>query len=160
MVKVMAESVNATELEYTWRMWHDRTGSPMRQPYRRYIELANEAAKLNGFADAGDMWRADFEDAKFVENILQIWKQVEPFYGRLHAYTRQKLLDIYGDRMDKRDPLIPAHLLGNMWGQSWVNLYERIKPYKNASEVDITQSLQVSPQPHRCNRTHALMNNL
>lgn len=29
-----------------------------------------------------------------------------------------------------------------MWGQTWENLFERIKPYSNASELDITESLK------------------
>lgn len=29
-----------------------------------------------------------------------------------------------------------------MWGQTWINLYERIKPFKNSSNLDITASLQ------------------
>lgn len=33
-------------------------------------------------------------------------------------------------------------VLGNMWGQSWVNLYERIKPYKDGSLIDITDKLK------------------
>lgn len=153
MVRVMAESHNASELLYTWREWHDSTGPHMRKSYRRYIELSNEAAKLNGFQDTGDMWRADFEDPKFLENMLAIWKQVEPFYDRLHKYTHEKLLETYRCHMKEKDPLIPAHLLGNMWGQSWVNLYESIKPFKQASEIDITASLQVRTYVITCNRT-------
>lgn len=33
-------------------------------------------------------------------------------------------------------------LLGNMWGQTWINLYERIKPFENSSNLDVTASLQ------------------
>lgn len=39
------------------------------------------------------------------------------------------------------DRNIPVHLLGNMWAQSWANLYERIKPFK-ASDLDITAALK------------------
>lgn len=42
--------------------------------------------------------------------------------------------------MDPKGKFIPAHLLGNMWAQTWANLYERIKPY-NASDLDITAAL-------------------
>lgn len=141
---VMATSQNYSELLYTWSTWHDKTGPPMRKPFKRYVELSNEAAELNNFTDYGAMWRAHYEDPKFVENVLKIWKQVEPLYNQLHTYTRKKLLKIYGKEMNESDPLIPAHLLGNMWGQTWANLYEHIKPYKGDSDIDITASLQVS----------------
>lgn len=49
---------------------------------------------------------------------------------------------LLGNKINRNDKNIPAHLLGNMWAQSWVNLYERIKPFKNASELDITALLQ------------------
>lgn len=44
--------------------------------------------------------------------------------------------------MDRNNEKIPAHLLGNMWAQSWVNLYDRIKPFPNASLVDVTAKMQ------------------
>lgn len=116
----------------------------MRKPFKRYVELSNEAAKLNNFSDYGEMWRDKFEDPNFVKNMLKIWEQVEPLYDELHTYTRRKLLNIYGKQMNESDSLIPAHLLGNMWGQSWDNLYKHIKPYKGDSDIDITASLQVS----------------
>ena len=47
-----------------------------------------------------------------------------------------------GDKMDPKEKLIPAHLLGNMWAQSWVHLYDRIKPFKDASSVDITAKME------------------
>lgn len=44
--------------------------------------------------------------------------------------------------MNEDDELIPAHVLGNMWAQSWVNLYDRIKPFENGSLIDITEKLK------------------
>lgn len=59
----------------------------------------------------------------------------------MHKYVRNELKYLYGSKMDSEDENIPAHLLGNMWAQSWVNLYDRIKPFKNASLVDVTASM-------------------
>lgn len=71
-----------------------------------------------------------------------MWLQVEPLYNELHTYVKRKLQAIYDKEMDKNSDLIPAHLLGNMWAQSWVNLYERIKPFKDGSLIDITKTLK------------------
>lgn len=71
-----------------------------------------------------------------------MWLQVEPLYNELHTYVKRKLQAIYDKEMDKNSDLIPAHILGNMWAQSWVNLYERIKPFKDGSLIDITQTLK------------------
>lgn len=87
------------------------------------------------------MWRSKYEDDKLIENVDKLWSQVEPLYKELHTYVRYQLLDMYGDKMDKKSRSIPAHLLGNMWAQNWVNLYDRIKPFKNASSVDATKKM-------------------
>lgn len=139
----MTKSTDFDELKYTWQQWYNKAGAPMREDFKKYVKISNEAAKLNGVEDYGELWRSMYEDPNFIENINAIWEKVEPLYDRLHEYTRFKLLEIYGDRMDETDPLIPAHLLGNMWAQSWVNLYERIRPFKEASDFDITRKLQV-----------------
>lgn len=137
---LMATSTDFNELKYTWTEWFNRA-APMRQDFKQYVQISNEAAILNGVKDYGELWRSYYEDPDFIENIQAIWQQIEPMYSRLHEYTRLKLLETYGTAMDENDPLIPAHLLGNMWAQSWVNLYDRIKPCKNATDFDITKGL-------------------
>lgn len=145
----MAKSTDFERLKYTWLMWHNSTGPQMRSHYKKYVEISNEAARLNNFSDYGAMWRDSFEDPNFLTNVEDIWNKVQPLYDALHEYTRHKLINIYGDKMDKSDTLIPAHLLGNMWAQSWGNLYDRIKPFNTTSDIDITHALQVHPQSLR-----------
>uniref|UniRef100_A0A1L8DQS2 Angiotensin-converting enzyme n=1 Tax=Nyssomyia neivai TaxID=330878 RepID=A0A1L8DQS2_9DIPT len=139
--EVMAKSTNYDELEYVWKEWREKSGKLMRDDFRTYIDLSNRAARENGFSDYGDMWRFDYEDPNFIQNMENLWNQVEPLYSSLHTYVRHKLIGIYGsDKVKANEDLIPAHLLGNMWAQSWVNLYDRTKPFE-ASVVDVTQSL-------------------
>lgn len=44
----MAESRDYDELLFAWKGWRDAAGKIIRQDYKRYVELANKAAKLNG----------------------------------------------------------------------------------------------------------------
>lgn len=44
--------------------------------------------------------------------------------------------------MDYNSDEIPAHLLGNMWAQSWEYLYDKTKPYKKGSLIDVTDKMQ------------------
>lgn len=139
----MANSTDYEHLKYIWLMWHNSTGPKMRTPFKKYVEISNEAARANNFSDYGEMWRAEYEDPNFLTNVEKIWQMVKPLYDALHEYTRNKLINIYGDKMDRDDPLIPAHLLGNMWSQSWANLYDRIKPFNTTSDIDVTKALKV-----------------
>lgn len=59
-----------------------------------------------------------------------MWLQVKPLYTELHKYVRRKLTGIYGaDKMDQFAPNMPAHVTGNMWAQTWTNLYDRVRPF-------------------------------
>jgi peptidyl-dipeptidase A len=44
----MRESENYDELEWAWTQWRDKSGKNMRSGYKKYVELTNKAAKLNG----------------------------------------------------------------------------------------------------------------
>lgn len=47
-----------------------------------------------------------------------------------------------GDKIDRNDENLPAHLLGNMWAQSWTNLYADTKPFNNATKLDATAKMK------------------
>lgn len=46
--KIMAESRDYDELLFAWKGWRDSAGKVIRDDYKRYVELANKAATLNG----------------------------------------------------------------------------------------------------------------
>lgn len=46
--KIMAESRDYDELLFAWKGWRDAAGKVLRSDYERYVELANQAARLNG----------------------------------------------------------------------------------------------------------------
>lgn len=92
----LSESRNFDELKYLWTQWRDQSGKLMRSDYEKYVDIMNEMAKGNGFANAAEHWKSSFEDAKFEEKIDALWTKVEPLYDALHSYMRYKLIDIYG----------------------------------------------------------------
>ena len=48
----------------------------------------------------------------------------------------------YGnDTIDPTGP-IPAHLMGNMWAQSWNNLATILRPYPNKPSIDVTEPMK------------------
>ncbi len=117
---------------------------PMRQEFARYVELANKGARELGFADDGAMWRAKYDmppDA-FAKELDRLWEQVRPLYLSLHAYVRAKLREKYGADLVPADGPIPAHLLGNMWAQTWDNVYPLVAPQDADPGFDLTRILQ------------------
>jgi peptidyl-dipeptidase A len=115
MELALASSTDFEEQKYIWEQWREVSGKLMRDQYKVYIEKYNQAAALNEYNDAGEMWRSRYEEKRLVEIVDELWAEVEPLYTELHTYVRYKLIELYGDKMDKTDDLIPAHLLGNMW---------------------------------------------
>lgn len=46
--RLMSHSRNPSELLHVWRDWHDKAGPPMKNKFMRYIQLANQAARMIG----------------------------------------------------------------------------------------------------------------
>ncbi len=140
--KIISGSRNEAELRTAWEGW--RTISPpMRDLFARQTELSNEGAQELGYADLGQMWRSgyDMEPDAFADELDRLWGQVGPLYNALHCHVRAKLGEEYGTDVVPQDGPIPAHLLGNMWAQSWDNIYDLVAPKSNAKGVDLTALL-------------------
>jgi len=140
--RLMANSRNEAELREVWTAWHN-SARPIKKDYARFVELSNKGAKELGFADTGAMWRSkyDMPPDEFAKELDRLWAQVQPFYESLHAYTRKKLREKYGDVVPEKGP-IPAHLLGNIWAQSWEYLYPMLAPKDADPGYDLTQILK------------------
>lgn len=48
ITRLMAHSRNPAELLHIWQEWHDKTGPPLKNKFMRYVQLANQAARMNG----------------------------------------------------------------------------------------------------------------
>ena len=143
MERMFAESRDTDELLDLWTGW--RTISPpLRSPYVRFTELANAGARDLGFTDLGELWRAgyDMPPDQFTVELERLWSQVRPLYESLHCHVRAKLADEYGSAVVPPDEPIPAHLLGNMWSQTWANLYDIVGPARSDPGYDLTRLLE------------------
>ncbi|XP_022240774.1 angiotensin-converting enzyme-like isoform X1 [Limulus polyphemus] len=141
ITRILKKSQNYDELAYVWKAWRDSSGKKIRKRYERFVELSNDAARLNGFADMGEMWRESYESDTFLEDLENLWKQLLPLYENLHAYVRRKLISKYGNDKIRPDGPIPAHLLGNMWAQDWAGVQEFTEPYPGKPSLDVTPQM-------------------
>jgi peptidyl-dipeptidase A len=147
VTRTLATSRDEKQLRAAWEGWHT-IAPPMRKDYARFVELSNKGAKELGFADTGAMWRAKYDmppDA-FTKELDRLWDQVRPLYLKLHAYTRMKLREKYGDIVPAGGP-IPAHLLGNIWAQDWSNVYPLVAPKNADAGYSLTDILKKRNMP-------------
>ncbi|AOT08801.1 M2 family metallopeptidase [Pseudoalteromonas luteoviolacea] len=143
MTAKMATSRNYEELLNIWQGWRE-VSKPMRPLYKDLVSLANEGANELGYADTGAMWRSkyDMPADDFAKELDRIWGQVKPLYNSLHCHVRAKLGEKYGEDKVPQDQPIPAHLLGNMWAQTWGNVYDLVAPENADPGYDLTQLLK------------------
>jgi peptidyl-dipeptidase A len=98
--------------------------------YAKLVGLANEGARELGYADAGALWRSNYDMTpdEFTALTERLWQEVKPLYRQLHCYTRARLNEKYGDAVQPETGPIRADLLGNMWAQEWGNIYDIVAP--------------------------------
>ncbi|CAF4001806.1 unnamed protein product, partial [Rotaria sp. Silwood1] len=130
-------------LLWAWKGWHDGCGNKIRSVYLPYIDLLNKNSKENGYHDLAERWIEDYEMGNVTEfegTIDQILKDIMPLYEQLHAYVRGRLCSKYQNRFDCNGP-VPAHILGNMWAQTWHDRLDDVIPYPDTPLVNITDVL-------------------
>jgi peptidyl-dipeptidase A len=143
MERIMATSRDPEELKKIWIEWH-KVSPPFRKKYARFVDLANKGAREMKFKDVGAMWRAnyDMDPDAFAAEMERLWQQVRPLYVALHTYARTQLIKKYGPQVVPATGPIPAHLFGNMWSQSWENIYPELKPPTGDVGYDLTEILK------------------
>uniref|UniRef100_A0A3B3XNX1 Angiotensin-converting enzyme n=1 Tax=Poecilia mexicana TaxID=48701 RepID=A0A3B3XNX1_9TELE len=141
LTEILANSRSYKKLLFAWEGWHNASGVPLKEHYPRFVELSNKASKLDGFDDTGADWRSWYETETFQEDLENLYKTIEPLYLNLHAFVRRKLYNFYGPKYINLKGPIPAHLLGNMWAQTWNNIYDMMIPFPDKPNLDVTSEM-------------------
>lgn len=140
---LMANSRDPAQLKDAWIGWHKQAIS-YKDSYAQYVALSNRGAREMGYADTGALWRSQYDmpSEEFAAETERLWQQVKPLYDSLHLYVRLKLRQTYGPDVVPKDGPIPAHLFGNMWSQTWDNLYPILKPQGQNTSLDVGEVLK------------------
>jgi peptidyl-dipeptidase A len=141
--KVLAKSRDPKQLLDAWNGWHSQSPA-YKKMYAEYVQLSNKGAREMGYADTGALWRSQYDmtPEQFAAEMERLWQQVKPLYDSLHEYARYKLRETYGPDVVPLTGPIPAHLFGNMWSQTWDNIYPLLMPATGASKFDLTKVLE------------------
>lgn len=141
---IMASSRDYDTLLMAWESWRDVQGPNIRSDYQEMVRLQNQGASDYGFENTAELWLAgyDMESGAFLEQVERLWTQIKPLYDQLHCYVRGRLQEHYGEDKVPDNAPIPAHLLGNMWAQTWSGIYDLVVPYPDEPDMDITAALR------------------
>lgn len=147
---IMANSIDYNERLWAWEGWRSEVGKQLRPLYEEYVDLKNEMARGYQYEDYGDYWRSDYETEgpsgfqysrdQLMKDVERIFKEIKPLYEQLHAYVRAKLMVTYPSHISSTGGL-PAHLLGDMWGRFWTNLYPLTVPFGQKPNIDVTDEM-------------------
>lgn len=69
-----------------------------------------------------------------------MWNKVKPLYRQLHAYVSFKQKEKYKNILSETGSL-PAHLLGDMWAQTWDSISNIVLSFPDRNSPDITEDL-------------------
>ncbi|RVE49364.1 hypothetical protein evm_005979 [Chilo suppressalis] len=138
---IMSHSRDWDELQHVWTEWRRNTGKRIRDLYEQLVDLTNQAARLNNFTDASAYWMFPYGTQNLRQDMEEVWEQIKPLYDLLHAYVRRRLREAYGPERISRSAPIPAHILGDMWGQSWAGIVPVTLPYPGKTLVDVTPEM-------------------
>ena len=141
---IIDKSRNPKQLLSAWRGWHE-IGKPMKPMYLRMVEIGNKGSEDLGYEGLSDLWfsKYDMPADEFLNETDRVWDEVKPLYDALHCHVRAKLNDHYGDDVIPITGPLPVHMLGNMWGQSWSNIYDLVYTEEaNSNSIDVTKIIE------------------
>ncbi len=140
MSTILAENRDPKLLKELWLGWR-KVSPPMRPLYEQQVEIANAGAQDLGFENLSELWRSnyDMDPDAFAQDVDKQWNKVKPLYDALQCHVRNELSEHYGESVVPNSGKIPAHLLGNMWAQTWGNVYDLVKPENSEQSYDLTQ---------------------
>lgn len=141
LTEIFSKNRDYDYLSQLWWKWREVVGKKIRSLVPQMVELKNKMAQLNGFSDYGEQLRAKYETDGFEATVRRLNAQVAPLYRLVQAYVRDQLQETYNDTVIPSDGMLPASVLGDMWGRMWTEIYDIVEPYPNMTSMDRTPQM-------------------
>ena len=122
--EVLQSSTNLAERLAVWNASKE-SGAALKPGLLKLRDLRNRVATEMGYSSFFAL-RAGWFDMNVAEMKAmtdKLCEQTRPLYEQLHCWAKHTLAKRYGQPVPK---LIPAHWLGNRWGQEWPGLVESV----------------------------------
>ncbi len=122
---VLGESRDLDERLNAWRE-SKAVGPTLRDGLIELQGLRNGVAREMGYDDFFQFQVSNYgmTTAEMMELLDRLITETRPLYEQVHCWARHELAARYG--VDPPPRLIPAHWIGNRWGQSWPGLVEGV----------------------------------
>lgn len=122
--EILTTSTNLAERKHAWEV-SKQTGPALKPGLIQLQGLRNRVAREMGFTSFFDLQVSDYGmSVKEMKAATEQWNaQLKPLYQQLHTWAKHKLAEKYKQPVPR---LIPAHWLGNRWGQAWPGIVEGV----------------------------------
>ncbi|MBX3268754.1 MAG: M2 family metallopeptidase [Sandaracinaceae bacterium] len=123
--RVLVESRALDERLNAWRE-SKAVGPTLRDGLIELRGLRNGVAREMGYPDFFQFQVTNYgmTTAEMMALLERLIEETRPLYAQLHCWARHELARRYG--VSEAPRLIPAHWIGNRWGQSWPGLVEGV----------------------------------
>jgi peptidyl-dipeptidase A len=124
--RVLHESTSLPERLRAWEASKE-VGGVLRDGIVELRGLRNGVAREMGYADffAFQVDNYGLSTEEMMAMLDRLLEEVRPLYAALHCWARYELARRYGVAGEP-PALIPAHWIGNRWGQEWPGLVEGV----------------------------------
>lgn len=123
--RILAESRNLAERENAWNASKE-VGAVLRDGLVELQGLRNGVAREMGYRDFFEFQVSNYgmTTSEMMALLDRLIEETRPLYAQIHCWARHELARRYG--VSDVPSLIPAHWLGNRWGQAWPGLVEGV----------------------------------
>ncbi len=123
--RILEESRDLAARERAWNASKE-VGVPLRSGLVELQALRNGVAREMGYADFFQFQVSNYgmSTAEMMDTLDRLVRETRPLYEQLHCYTRYELARRYG--VAQPPALIPAHWIGNRWGQEWPGMVDGV----------------------------------
>ncbi len=120
----LRDSRDLAERKKVWEV-SKQSGVALRPGLIELQKLRNRVAKETGFTSYFALEVSDYgmTSDELVAMTQKMITDLKPLYQQLHCWAKYSLAEKYKQPVPK---MIPAHWLGNRWGQEWPGLVEGI----------------------------------